>query len=705
MTEIKKTDLLFLQNELLKDISALDKKLSDKITQLSKEILSQKLLTDQKFELNEEKYNSLLEKIESNEEIKKIKENFTEFTININQKQYLNNTKISVLEKDLKSACFKFDNLFNNNISTPALIGNGAKYKDIKVFREFVDKQLGELIIYKEKNIIDIKKYKEKTDNAIGTLKIKVEANENKYFDFCYEKITEAKKEMLEKFNLLEESLNNLKIENGKYSFDLIKKSEELENQINILNNIKKEVSNKLNEQFEKYENYNNNLVKLFESQKDEFILIKSRFTELSEFIKDVRFMRNLGNYNINGNQNNDFNSTLFLKGSRMLSKKINFDKPQKISKNDEIKYGIKIELEDNKENNNITDTIHNNYIINNELKQINDNKEKEKEKESEKIKYNIKANINIPKNLYSPKENNNKLSEKVSIINSAVKTNSDNISLSLFKGRNKKNQLIDESVHNKTSIGKMKDNNNDEFLIKNKSVIYINKQGKTEDNNKNKNIQFKKIHKDFIKDNSYFDTNTKNDNDFKFNIIESDYNNEINEKITQTTDNIYRFIDEQILDINKKIKDVHNINKYNIDKMNKKLDFYINLNNVLLLKFKNPKNLTNKQLNILTNYEFKIPLINKSPEKNKLKFDKIKLNIKENTPILTTKNNRDFSILRDNKDIKDSKEIKEIKGKENNKEIKDDGHKSLTSSKIIKIIEPYLIKKFKNDIDLTYKK
>ena len=296
-------------------------------------------------------------------------------------------------------------------------------------------------------------------------------------------------------------------------------------------------------------------------------------------------------------------------------------------------------------------------------------------------------------------------MSEKVSIINSAVKTNSDNISLPLFKGRNKKNQLIDESVHNKTSIGKMKDNNNDEFLIKNKSVIYINKQGKTEDNNKNKNIQFKKIHKDFIKDNSYFDTNTKNDNDFKFNIIESDYNNEINEKITQTTDNIYRFIDEQILDINKKIKDVHNINKYNIDKMNKKLDFYINLNNVLLLKFKNPKNLTNKQLNILTNYEFKIPLINKSPEKNKLKFDKIKLNIKENTPILTTKNNRDFSILRDNKDIKDSKEIKEIKGKENNKEIKDDGHKSLTSSKIIKIIEPYLIKKFKNDIDLTYKK
>ena len=76
MTEIKKTDLLFLQNELLKDISALDKKLSDKITQLSKEILSQKLLTDQKFELNEEKYNSLLEKIESNEEIKKDKRKF-----------------------------------------------------------------------------------------------------------------------------------------------------------------------------------------------------------------------------------------------------------------------------------------------------------------------------------------------------------------------------------------------------------------------------------------------------------------------------------------------------------------------------------------------------------------------------------------------------------------------------------------------------
>ena len=157
----------------------------------------------------------------------------------------------------------------------------------------------------------------------------------------------------MDKFNLLDESINNIKIENGKYSFDLIKKSEDLQNQINTFKNIEQDINTKLKEQSEKYQNYNNDLVKLFESQSDEFKLIKSRFTELSEFIKDVRFMRNLNNFKGKGvNQNNEINSVSFLKDSRLLSKRINFDKPQKYNKNEEIKYEYnKTENDFNKKN------------------------------------------------------------------------------------------------------------------------------------------------------------------------------------------------------------------------------------------------------------------------------------------------------------------------------------------------------------------
>ena len=62
----------------------------------------------------------------------KIKQQFTEFKTKINNNLIVNNSKISSLERELKDIGFKYDNLFNNNISTPGLIGKGGKYKESK---------------------------------------------------------------------------------------------------------------------------------------------------------------------------------------------------------------------------------------------------------------------------------------------------------------------------------------------------------------------------------------------------------------------------------------------------------------------------------------------------------------------------------------------------------------------------------------------
>ena len=694
MAEVKKADMIYMQNELLSDINSLEKKLSDKITQLSIVIQNQKLISEQNFELSKGNYKILLEKIESNENLDKIKQQFTEFKSKINNNLIVNNSKISSLERELKDIGFKYDNLFNNNISTPGLIGKGGKYKDLRNFREYLDKKINELIIYKEKNIIDIKKYKEKTDNIIGQIQLRTQNNESKYFEFCYEKINEAKKEIMDKFSLLDESINNIKIENGKYSFDLIKKSEDLQNQINTFKNIEQDINTKLKEQSEKYQNYNNDLVKLFESQSDEFKLIKSRFTELSEFIKDVRFMRNLNNFKGKGvNQNNEINSVSFLKDSRLLSKRINFDKPQKYNKNEEIKY------EYNKTENNFN--------------KKNEDEEKNKNIKNN-IKYNIKQNIlnvnsninnsnnNIKfKEIKSPKKLINNLVINTSTINSgnsSIKKNKDlNNTLISFKKENILD-IIDEPIINKKNRNKIIENNNKDDFTRNKSDIHFNRQSKTqENNNKSKNMIFKGVNQNLLKENTSFifirnnnsnniniNTNKNKKKNIKAlgcNNSEDDTFNENNNIIydnnSQLNQNnekkIYEFIDTQIFDLNKKIKEINEINKHYIDKMNKKLDLYINLNNVLLLKFKSPKNLTNNKINILTNNDYNIPLLNNNNcDKYKLKTERMKLKIKDNSSFL---NNKEI------KDIKDN-----------------DDYQKQNSGKILSIIEPYLIKKFRND-------
>ena len=689
MAEVKKADMIYMQNELLSDINSLEKKLSDKITQLSIVIQNQKLISEQNFELSKGNYKILLEKIESNENLDKIKQQFTEFKSKINNNLIVNNSKISSLERELKDIGFKYDNLFNNNISTPGLIGKGGKYKDLRNFREYLDKKINELIIYKEKNIIDIKKYKEKMDNIIGQIQLRTQNNESKYFEFCYEKINEAKKEIMDKFNLLDESINNIKIENGKYSFDLIKKSEDLQNQINTFKNIEQDINTKLKEQSEKYQNYNNDLVKLFESQSDEFKLIKSRFTELSEFIKDVRFMRNLNNFKGKGvNQNNEINSVSFLKDSRLLSKRINFDKPQKYNKNEEIKY------EYNK--------------TENDFNKKNEDEEKNKNNKNN-IKYNIKQNIlNVNSNINNS-NNNIKLKEinspKKLIINLVINTstiNSDNSSIKKNKDLNntlisfkKENilDIIDEPIINKKNRNKIIENNNKDDFTRNKSDIYFNRQSKTqENNNKSKNMIFKGVNQNLLKENTSFifirNNNSNNNKNKKKNIKALGYNNseddtfnennniiyDNNSQLNQNNEKkIYEFIDTQIFDLNKKIKEINEINKHYIDKMNKKLDLYINLNNVLLLKFKSPKNLTNNKINILTNNDYNIPLLNNNNcDKYKLKTERMKLKIKDNSSFL---NNKEI------KDIKDN-----------------DDYQKQNSGKILSIIEPYLIKKFRND-------
>ena len=156
MSEVKKSDLIYLQNEILKDMAAMDKKFSDKITQLTNALQNNKLITDQKFEMSNENYSSLLEKIESNEDISNIKTQFSLFKEQINQSQLINTNKIFTIEKDLKEACYKYDNYFNkcltrtnlDKVPSPVYFENGDLL--FTCTGELVE-EIGKNVLYKGK--------------------------------------------------------------------------------------------------------------------------------------------------------------------------------------------------------------------------------------------------------------------------------------------------------------------------------------------------------------------------------------------------------------------------------------------------------------------------------------------------------------------------------------------------------------------------
>ena len=687
MDEVKKSDFIYFQNEFLQDIKKLDLKFSEKISQLIISFQNNKLITDQKFELYNNKITSLSNAVESNTQYQQIKLEIDNFKKYVKEENSINSNKISFIERDLSNACFKYDNIFSNAISVPGLIGKGCKFPTTKSFYETINKNVIDLQNYKEKNKIDLQKYKNKLETLIKQFKIQIDNSKNQYFTFCNERILETKNEIEERFKIIEEQISNMRIENGKHSFELIQKADELKNKINKIDNITNEVDQKLNEEKIKYQKSNNELMTEFNSQKEEFKLIKIRFSELSEYIKDVRFMRNISFYGSKGNKNKDYNSTEFLKLSKQISKKLNFNKNQKISIDEEAKY-----LNNNRE------IINDKKIINNkDNNKENDNINKNTVDNENKTKSNIKLNLKekiFNKDIYNNNSPNTNLKDEN---NNTISKNNNNISSisidKITKYNNKENEYIktDKSPIKKLNYLKTEESpSNEQKLQKN---IFLRTQShstlKNQIQNKEFNTKIQTQNNFYIKnniiktENNSFNEESKSGNiTLKFKKIfekgEKANSEEIIKLLSKNDNNsfnlnieIYNKINSRIIDIEDRINKMNHIVKIYFEKINEKIRVYSEMTNSLIIKMKKEKSRINlnSPIKIQTNSEYNIPLINN--------FDKIS---KKNQNLdLTDRNNS-------RKKNFDNISLLNIQDK----------RKNISSGKILSVIEPYLIKKFK---------
>ena len=119
MEEITRNDLNFFQNEILKDMKSMEKKLNEKITIISTNFQNTSLLMDQKYENIKVKLDEIEKSLESKNAMETINNKLEKFNSKLEEKIVFYNTKIAKFERDLSNACFKYDKIFLNNISSP----------------------------------------------------------------------------------------------------------------------------------------------------------------------------------------------------------------------------------------------------------------------------------------------------------------------------------------------------------------------------------------------------------------------------------------------------------------------------------------------------------------------------------------------------------------------------------------------------------
>ena len=717
MSEVKKSDFIFFQNEFLQEMKKLENKFNEKFSQILKSFQNEKLVTEQKFHFYDDKISSLTIAMETNTDFQIIKKDFEKLKEQIKEERISNTNRLFYLERDLSDACFKYDSMLSSFVSIPGIIGKGCKYSEIKIFFEFIDKKLHELINQRDRSNIDLEKYKKKLETLIGQFRLQIDSSQNKYFEYCNEKIAETKNKIDERIAFFDEKVDLLRVDNGKHSFDLIQKAKELQNVLNKFDNLSNEISRILNEEMAKYQKYNKELIKVFDSQKEEFKIIKIRFTELSEFIKDVRFMRNFHNYT-KSNNNQEFDSTAFLKKTKNLSKKLNFDKPQKITKEEENKYmnnftntnnkntinfdknGVKENKEN--DNNSVTDI---NANKTNDNKNIRDKKNEEIEtivksivKENDAY-INLTNNLKLNNNQKVTKNNNNITNNPYTIESSSDKNNIFSNSLQSNKSRNykfkynkteKSTNKKEEKIKTQESIFNTADQSaKKKLFIKTQSQFCLNsviikpkiQQQLTENNFYQKN-QNQKIYPFTLYEqeahsariNSKIKEVLEKGKKFEFDEILNTLGNSNNNNNNNKNDNsinieAYKCLKNKINKIDEKIIEYNNATKANFEKIFKKVNLYIELTNSLLKIKKEKSKIINKDSNspvkIYTYSEFNIPLIKKSIDHNS-NIDKSKIRMK------SIDNNTLLNIQEKNKKV--------------------------GSGIILNVIEPYLIKKFKSN-------
>ena len=471
---------------------------------------------------------------------------YENFVTKTKEKLVSHDIRLTNIRNDFSLATQKYDKIYLDNLELPGYIGRCAKYKNCQSFFLDVIKDLAKLNIYREKNILDLKMYKDKLETIISSMNSILDNNNEsqiKYINEMKEKILKDCKSMFEDVS---DGMKDIRVENSKYAVDLISTSMNLSKKWEKLEKIKEELLEKFNYDVNKYQMLTDDTIKSFEEFKNEYGVIRRKFMELAEFIKDIRFRKNIGG-NVKKKEVKQMVKKMLKKRKSFEGEKVQLLSDITIIENIDYKKYYNIESNDeaeiNNESNGEEKNIHNRSksLKPKNKKTFNNNiKEKEKEKLNEKNKEKINSN-KISKEIKQKKEMNESVEDtrvpRINMNNSSVNKYS-NIDKEKEKNKSSRSVNMNMKLNISNSMNNKKNSMNkitqDEKNIKN-NIIIDSKNLKDEENFDQKNKEMNKSNKNKDSNIIKLVKNNTNNNIELRNILD-DNSNKYTDKLENTT-------------------------------------------------------------------------------------------------------------------------------------------------------------------------
>ena len=398
-----KNDIMQFKDEILREIKLLKKSVSEKyefIEILTKEKFSK---YDTKLSSYSERINELKSNTLNTDDLIKEIDAFKEFKNKFRDTMLTLNIKINNMDKETKNDIYRIDGILSDSVIYTGIIGRTSKFKTFHQMVDYLLSQTSQNLTYREKNNLDLNQLKKKINSMeqeMQSLGVNMSKQISILFGQKGEEFNSKLKDLLAEYD---QKIRNAK-EQGDLYIQEIKTTvekfrEQLDEFINIKNTISDEIKNEVDKLVKENEKTNN----MFRSNKKEFNLMKDRFTQLSEFIKDVRFRNNLG-------------QEIKRKEFNQISAKVDFSKKQKILSDKNIalydtKYQNDGDFPDFLKSRDNSDESK--KIMKNKIKGRNNNNVSKDNKTSEE--YYLEENI-------TEKNNNNKFSFEKNFSDSSIK-------------------------------------------------------------------------------------------------------------------------------------------------------------------------------------------------------------------------------------------------------------------------------------------
>lgn len=294
MDNVTINDLIKIKDEMFMELHNLDEKMDTTISDLVQSVQSQISPFDDKIKSLETKIDyvsnqdlstkSLLDKIPTLVDFKeKTSEDLTKLQ-----------NAAAINSKDIDNMESKYGKIIKDNILIPNLVGPNCKYLTLKNFIEKTESSLNVFTQFKEKSSKDSKTQKDKLEKLISQFSTQIHTSQTNFQEYVRKALIENDLKIEDKFKSVDEKFDLMRLENGKYSKDLLEQSKSISIDWEKVQNIREEIYTKFDENLKEFKDQQQAVHQVVSDFSSEFKFFKKKFTELSEFIKDVRFRRGL---------------------------------------------------------------------------------------------------------------------------------------------------------------------------------------------------------------------------------------------------------------------------------------------------------------------------------------------------------------------------------------------------------------------------